>query len=106
MYGGSRSPYGDFSTKEEGTPLVARRGGVRWLVEPDPEIREEKVAELTAIIKPALKPIARTSLEPQESLIQMIAGATSRMTPAQQTRTDRLLQQTGISLEELIILLQ
>ncbi len=88
------------------TALVVRRGGVRWLVEPDEEIREEKVKELTAIIKPALKPVARTSLEPQESLLQMVSSATSRMTHAQQTRTDRLLQQTGISIEELLILLQ
>jgi len=93
----------------DSTPVVVvRRGGVRWLREDDPVKRAEKVKELTTLIKPAIKAKSAVRLpqEPQKSLLSMVSDATARMTPAQQTRTDRLLQQTGISLDELLILLQ
>jgi len=88
--------------------LIVRRGGVRWLREPDPEIREEKTKELTALIKPRLapKPTSREPQEPQETLLSMVSAATARMTAGQQKRIDRLLQETGISLRELLILLE
>ncbi len=85
--------------------LRVRRGG-RFLVEPDPEIREEKVKELVALVKPAITPKStQDSQEPQVALLTMVLDATTRMTPAQQTRLDRLLQQTGVSLDELLIIL-
>jgi len=88
---------------------VVRRGGVRWLREPDPEIRAEKVKELTELIKPAIKPTmaSRGRQDVQARLLMTaISDATTSMTRAQQTRTDRLLQETGISIEELLIILQ
>lgn len=85
------------------TGLVVRRGGVRFLLEPDPEIREEKVQELKALIKPQIRPQA--AQEPQDTLLDVMDAATSRLTPAQQTRTERLLEETGISMEELLIIL-
>ncbi len=94
---------------------IHRRGGIRWLREPDPEIREEKKQELVALIKPNLPPAkpvlvgrspARASQQPPGALLTAVQDATARMTRAQQTRTDRLLHQTGISLRELLILLE
>ncbi len=84
-----------------------RRGGVRFLREPDPEIRQEKVKELAELIKPAMrpKPAATEPQEPQKSPVQLVADATARLTAGQQTRAERLLQETGISLDELLIVL-
>ena len=94
---------------------ILRHGGVRWLREPDPEIREEKKQELVELIKPKLAPDkpklvrkspASASQQPPGVLLTAVQDATSRMTRPQQTATDRLLQQTGISLRELLILLE
>jgi hypothetical protein len=94
---------------------IHRRGGIRWLREPDPEIREEKKQELVALIKPNLPPAkpvlvgkspVRASQQPPGELLTAVQDATARMSRAQQTRTDRLLQQTGISLRELLILIE
>ncbi len=86
---------------------IIRRGG-RFLVEVDPEIREEKTQELKELIKPKItaKSPAREPQEPQESLLTIVSTATSRMTLPQQMRLDRLLQETGISMDELLVLLQ
>ena len=92
--------------------LVARKGGVRWLREPDPAIREEKTKELVELIKPKLPaPIkpklpASASEQPPGPLLTAVQDATANMTQEQQTRTERLLEQTGISLRELLILLR
>ncbi len=88
--------------------VVARRGGVRWLVEPDPETRREKVKELKGLIKPRITPksTAPGPQEPQETLIKTLMAATSAVPAGQQRRLDRLLQQTGISLDELLIILE
>lgn len=87
---------------------IRRLGGVRWIREPDPDIRKEKKKELVRLIKPKIRPksSASDSQEPPEPLLTTIQAATARMSRAQQTRTDRLLQETGISLEELLILIQ
>ncbi len=89
------------------TPTVIRRGG-RFLVEADPEIREEKTQQLKALIKPKItaKSPASEPQEPLESLLTIVSGATSRMTLPEQRSVDRLLQETGISMDELLILLQ
>ena len=98
----------------EGAKII-RHGGIRWLREPDPEIREEKKQELVELIKPKLAPDklklvrkspASASQQPPGVLLTAVQDATSRMTRPQQTATDRLLQQTGISLRELLILLE
>lgn len=85
--------------------LIARRGG-RFIFdrEPDPEIRREKVLELKRLIKP--QPTASGPQKPKATLVETIAAATSAMSPVQQRRIDRLMQQTGISLTELLIILQ
>ena len=99
----------------EGAKII-RHGG--WFIfdrEPDPEIREEKKQELVELIKPKLAPAklalvgkspASAKRSPPGQLMTALQVATSRMTRAQQTRTERLLQQTGISMDELLILLQ
>ena len=85
---------------------IVRRGG-RFIFdrEPDPEIRAEKLLELKRLVKPKIAP-ASASQQPPVELLKAVQAATSNMTRAQQTRTDRLLQQTGISMEELLIILQ
>ena len=84
---------------------IARRGG-RFIfdLETDPEIRRDKVAELKRLIKPQIP--AKPTEKPKETLVETLAAATSAMSPGQQRRLDRLMQQTGISLEELLIILQ
>ncbi len=98
----------------EGAKII-RHGGIRWLREPDPEIREEKKQELVELIKPNLPPAkpalvgkstARASQQPPGVLLTAVQDATARMSRSQHTATDRLLQQTGISLRELLILLK
>ena len=88
---------------------IARRGG-RFIFdrEPDPEIRREKVQELKRLIKPLVppKPTASVTQEPQETLTKTLAAATSAMPRFKQRRVDRLMQQTGISLQELLIILE
>lgn len=74
--------------------------------EPDPEIREEKKQELVEIIKPKPRPSLRRSQEPPGELLTAIQVATAKMPAPQQTRVDRLLQQTGISLKELLKLIE
>lgn len=93
--------------KAGAAPPVVRRGGVRWLREPDPAIRQEKTKELTALLKPAMrpKPAATEPQEPQKSQVQLVATAAARLTTSQQIRAEHLLEETGISLEELLILL-
>ncbi len=91
--------------------VIARRGGVRWLREPDPEIREEKEQELVELIKPNLPPArprlsTRASELPPGPLLTSVQDAASKMTRAEQTRLERLLEQTGISIRELLILLE
>ena len=94
---------------------IFRHGGVRFLREPDPEIREEKKQELVELIKPKLAPAkpvlvgkspTSVSQGPPGVLLTAVQDATARMTRAQQTRTERLLQQTGISVRELLIMLK
>ncbi len=90
----------------DSTPvLVVRRGGVRFLREPDAEVRQEKVKELTAIIQPAIK-AARLPGQPVAPLPSAISHVVSEMPPGRQRRVDRLLQETGISLAELLIILK
>ncbi len=98
----------------EGAKII-RHGGIRWLREPDPEIREEKKQQLVELIKPKLppaKPIlvgkspASATQGPPGPLLTAVQDATARMSRAEQTATDRLLQQTGISLRELLIMLR
>ncbi len=94
---------------------IRRHGGIRWLREPDPEKREEKKQELVELIKPKLPPAkpvlvgksrASVTQGPPGPLLTAVQDATARMSRAEQTRTERLLQQTGISLRELMILLR
>ena len=94
----------DADLVESAPPLVVRRGGVRWLLEPDPEKREEKLKELTGLLKPAIS-AARPPQAPAAPLPSIISHAVSELPARQQTRVDRLLQQTGVSLEELLIIL-
>ncbi len=91
--------------------VIARRGGVRWLREPDPEIREEKEQELVELIKPKLPPArprlsVRDTQAPPGPLLTSVQDAASKMTRPEQVRLERLLEQTGISLRELLILLE
>ncbi len=97
------------------TVIIARKGGVRWLREPDPEIREDKEQELVELIKPNLAPAkpsrapqssARTSEQPPGPLLTSVQDAAARMSRPEQVRLERLLEQTGISLRELLILLE
>jgi len=90
------------------TVLIARRGGVRWLYEENPEKREEKKQELKSLVKPAFERESSASAPQgrQDTKIQRVANAAAKMTPAEQTRTERLLQETGITLEELLIIIE
>ena len=101
----------------EGAVARIFRHGGRFIFdrEPDPEIREEKKQELVELIKPKLAPAkpvlvgkSTTSVSqgPPGVLLTAVQDATARMTRAQQTRTERLLQQTGISVRELLIMLK
>ena len=100
---------------EGAVALILRHGGVRFLREPDPEILEEKKEELAALIKPELEVVkpsrspkvsASDSQQPPGVLLTAIQEATAKMPRVQQTRIDKLLQQTGISVRELLILLK
>jgi hypothetical protein len=96
---------GAAATLTASVPLVARRGGVRWLLEPDPEIRADKTDELITLIQPAIS--AATAPDTHATALpSIISHAVSELPPGKRTRVDRLLQETGISLDELLIILQ
>ena len=99
----------------EGAKIIRYGGRFIFDREPDPEIREEKKQELVELIKPKLAPAkpvlvgkspASVSQLPPGQLMTALQSATSRMPREQQTRIDRLLQQTGISVRELLIMLK
>ncbi len=89
-------------------PLPIQRRGGRFIFDLEPEDRLEAVKEIKRLIKPQIRPKSAASVtqEPQESLVQTLMAATQTMPRSQQRRLDRLMQQTGISLQELLIILE
>lgn len=84
-------------TASDAPVLVARRGGVRFIREPEPETRAKKLIELKALVKPQATPDSSDG-----TITQKMALVVPK---SKQRRVERLLAETGITLEELLIIL-
>jgi len=112
LYGGSRGLYGDFSTKEAGTPVVVRKGGrrkkARYIVEVDGQFIEvSNIDEAESILK-HVRDIADTSAKqdvttavtpkPPKIAVRTISGArtTSKTLQREVKRTQTVVNQAYI----------
>lgn len=84
-------------TASDAPVLIARRGGVRFIREPEPETRAKKLIELKALVKPQAAPDSSDG-----TITQKMALVVPK---SKQRRVERLLAETGITLEELLIIL-